>query len=110
MGEQGEIPTLYIEGCEFKGIESFEANNDAYEDYVKKNMKPIWSDDMRSVSFNLKFNKYIFYKLIGLWDWAIESCPNKRVAHLIKNGKNEKVKNKNFNRAIRIIGKYEECK
>lgn len=50
-------------------------------------------------------NWMLFLKLCGAWNVVVEACPNKRVRHLIKYGKNEKIIKKNFHRAIRLIRK-----
>ena len=58
-------------------------------------------------SFTTKcvFNKWALYKLFGMYDMVINCCPNRRVVHLVKYGKNDRVKHKNFKRAVRIIDK-----
>lgn len=60
-----------------------------------------------SFEFTATIDKWTVYKLLGTWDFVISICPNRRVAHLIKYSKNERIKRKNFKRAIRIINK--EC-
>lgn len=61
------------------------------------------------LSFTTKctFNKWTLYKLTGIYKAVIDGCPNRRVAHLIKYGKNDRVRHKNFNRAVKIIN--ESC-
>lgn len=97
--------TIYIEGCEFKGISDFSVEDpDIFNDAVQESVtiKPRGEFEFTA---NIKLNKIILWKLLGLWDWALNNCPNKRVVHLMTHGKNHKVRYKNFLRAIRIIGK-----
>lgn len=44
-------------------------------------------------------------KVIRLYGWVINYCPNRKIVHLIRHGKNKRIRNKNFKRALRIIGK-----
>lgn len=41
--------------------------------------------------------------LLGVRDSVLHLCPNKKVVHLAVNGRNKKIRKKNFNRAIRIL-------
>lgn len=102
-----EEGTIYINGCETKGIETFEWTDDANLaiDYVKDNCRWVRQPDTGEFTLTCKINKIVFLKLIGIWDWAIKYCPNRKVKHLIKFGKNNRVKLKNFYRAMRLIGK-----
>lgn len=65
---------------------------------------PIIIPDEFSLTFTMKFNKRKFYELTGLYSWAYENCPNRRVRHLMYHGKTARVRMKNFNRALNIIG------
>lgn len=104
MGEGERITSIFIDGCEFKGISDFSVECDKIEEYVKDSVVASWSDSV-TMTATCKINRMAFYKFIGLWDWAIENCPNKRVVHLMRYGKNNKVKMKNFRRSLRIIEK-----
>jgi hypothetical protein len=104
MGEGERITSIYIDGCEIKGISDFSVESDEIEKYVKENTVLRFSDCL-TMTATCKINRMAFYKFIGLWDWAIENCPNKRVVHLMRYGKNNKVKMKNFRRSLRIIEK-----
>lgn len=53
----------------------------------------------------LHWDPFMFYKFIGVYDWVLTYCPNKRVVHLAKYGKNDRVRFKNFWRAYMILGK-----
>ena len=103
-------PIFYINGDPVKGI----SNLAVYENDMAKCIKDHTTyslnenNDCNScLSFNatVKLNKVDLLKLLGIYDWVIDNCHNRRVVHLIKHGKNIKVRKKNFNRAIMIIGK-----
>ena len=102
MGEGERVNSFYIEGCEIKGISGFAVEDETIEEFVRQNTVIKFSDCF-TMTATCKINRMAFYKVIGLWDWAIVNCPNKRVVHLMKNGKNGKVKMKNFRRGLRII-------
>lgn len=104
MGEEVKVETIYINGNEVLGISDFEITGDAVEDYVRANI----GFDTATLTYNCRINRMLLYKFIGFWNWVIDSCPNKRVVHLMKHGKNDRVKYKNFIRAIRILGKILE--
>ena len=42
------------------------------------------------------------FKFTGMWQWAKETCGNPKIVHLMEYGKNERVRIKNYNRALRI--------
>ena len=101
--------TFYIEGKEFgpTRIEPFECNVD---EVCEEHRDEIFTViDMNSeftgeVTFTMIFNTEQFWKLTGLWDWVYQSCPNRRVRHLMKYGKTKRVREKNFKRALHIVG------
>lgn len=41
----------------------------------------------------------------GLWEMALESCPDRRVRHLALHAKQERTRKKNLNRIFRILEK-----
>lgn len=104
MGEGERITSISIDGCEIKGISDFSVESDKIEEFAKDNMVMNWSGET-TMTATCKINRMAFYKFIGLWDWAIENCPNKRVVHLMRYGKNRKIKMKNFRRSLWIIEK-----
>ena len=104
MGEGERITGIEINGCEIKGISDFSVEGDVIEEYIKAITKVSWKDCL-TMTVICKINRMVFYKFIGLYDWAIENCPNKRVVHLMRYAKNDKVKMKNFRRSLRIIEK-----
>ena len=107
MGEGERITGIYIDGCEIKGISDFSVEYDEIYKYIRTNSVISGNDNM-SFTVTCKINRMAFYKFIGLYDWAIENCPNKRVVHLMKCGKNDKIKMKNFRRSLWIIEKVLE--
>lgn len=50
-----------------------------------------------------KIAKDIVLALLGIRDSVLDLCPNKKVVHLARYGRNKKIRKKNFNRAIRIL-------
>ena len=50
-----------------------------------------------------KIAKDIVLALLDIRDSVLNLCPNKKVVHLAKHGRNKKIRKKNFNRAIRIL-------
>ena len=47
--------------------------------------------------------KVIALALLDIRDSVLDLCPNKKVVHLARHGRNKKIRKKNFNRAIRIL-------
>ena len=45
----------------------------------------------------------IMLALLGIRDSILHLCPNKKVVHLARHGRNKKIRKKNFYRAIRIL-------
>ena len=50
-----------------------------------------------------KISKDIILALLGIRDSILDFCPNKKVVHLARHGRNKKIRKKNFHRAIRIL-------
>ena len=50
-----------------------------------------------------KISKDIVLALLGIRDSVLDLCPNKKVIHLARHGRNKKIRKKNFHRAIRIL-------
>lgn len=96
--------SIYINGCEAKGIEEFSIEGDDLDSKeIFDKCATVKSYDNSTLTFTCRFNRIIFYKLIGIWDYALKYCPNRRVRHLMEYSKNSKVKLKNFYRALRLI-------
>lgn len=96
--------TYTIDGNEYYGIPDFECNFEPAVDYIRENIS---LDQTGSMTFTARcrLNKWLIYKLIGVYDWVLNNCPNKRVVHLAKYARKQKTRSKNFNRAIRLIAK-----
>lgn len=50
-----------------------------------------------------KVSKDFVLALFGIRDSVLNLCPNKKVVHLARHGRNKKIRKKNFHRAIRIL-------
>ena len=50
-----------------------------------------------------KISKDFVFALLGIRDSVLDLCPNKKVVHLARHGRNKKIRKKNFHRAIRIL-------
>ena len=48
-------------------------------------------------------SKDLMIALLGVRDSVLHLCPNKKVVHLARHGRNKKIRKKNFHRAIRIL-------
>lgn len=106
MGETDLTGTIYIEGVEYKGltISSFELDPDKSEQYIRNSVnRTIRILDPVTYECTIKFDPYSWYKAVGLWDWVRSNCPNRRVAHLMKYGKNRRIRHKNFRRGLHEI-------
>ena len=114
MGEDNvrltEGTFYYINGEEIgPGIPDFECSTVDLRDEVHKNMR-LSVDPSGSLSFTVRLRNYIdkifCAKMLGLYQWVCDNCPNRKVIHLMKYGKNKRVKNKNFIRALNITCRY----
>ena len=106
MPVKKESGTIFIEGCPIYGIADFTCEMETIaKNYIANSSVITWTSPC-SCEFSVKWNKYLLYKSMGLWDWVADNCPNRRVAHLIEYGKTERVRNKNFKRGLHILGAY----
>ena len=117
MGEENvklSDGVLYIEGKEFgpTRLASFECNVD---EVIEEHRDEIISFQTlgeaageATMSFKVLFDTLAFYKLTGMWDYIINNCPNRRVVHLAQFSKKKRVRDKNFKRALHIVGKLLE--
>lgn len=96
--------TFHVDGVEIHGIPDLDVNFEPATEYIRENISLTQTDAM-TFTAKCKINKWIIYKLIGLYSWVMDHCPNKRVVHLAQYAKKSKIRSKNFNRAIRIIAK-----
>lgn len=95
---------FYIDGNPVKGISNLEIDETDLNEYIKDHTTYSLNDEL-SFTATLYVNKIDLWKLLGIYSWVIDNCHNRRVVHLIKHGKNDKIRKKNFNRAVRIIRK-----
>ena len=98
-------PIFYINGNPVKGISNLEVYEPDVLEYIKDHTIYSLNSDCLSFTATIKVNKFDLWKLLGIYSWVIDNCHNRRVIHLIKHGKNNKVCKKNFNRALKIIAK-----
>lgn len=98
---------FYIDGEKFNGPSFLETlEYDPIERMKKRFQIVLNSRPSFYYDTTIKFiDPFTLIKLSGLYDFVIDNCHNIRVVHLIKYGKNYKVRKKNFNRAVRIIEK-----
>ena len=96
---------IYINGTEFIGEGLTDYNYEDFEpdtmDYLKKSVV----FDKHELTCTFTVNRITVLKVMGIWDWVRENCPNGRVKHLIKYGKNDRVRYKNFKRAVKMVAK-----
>ena len=96
-------PIFYINGDPVKGISDLAVYETDMTEYIKNHITYSFNNDCSSLTYTIKVNKIDLWKLSGIYNWVIDNCHNRRVVHLIKHGKNIKVRKKNFNRALKII-------
>lgn len=104
--------TVYINGIEFVGnvtSYSFDDHMDECVEHIKENTRLVYNES-GELTFKTKVNKINMFKIMGLWDWIRENCPNRRIKHLIKYGKNKRVRLKNLKRAVHLIAEMLEEK
>ena len=95
---------IYIDGCEFKGIENFSVEYDDLDSKeIPGNLEFVKKVNDQTLTVEYKINRIVFLQFIGIWKYALKYCPNRRVVHLMQFGKNDKIKIKNFYRAVNII-------
>lgn len=104
-GDDGEY-MCHIDGCPEKGIPDFDGDIEGCKELMKSLMTVKFNRVTYDWDITYKGDIFTFYKGLGLYDWVCTYCPNRRVVHLIKNGKNFRVKTKNFSRAMRILVCY----
>ena len=98
-------PIFYINGNPVKGISDLAVYETDITKCIKDHTTYSLNNDCLSFTATIKVNKFDLWKLLGIYNWVIDNCHNRRVVHLIKHGKNNKVCKKNFNRALKIIVK-----
>ena len=96
-------PIFYINGDPVKGISDLAVYETDIAECIKDHTTYSLNNDCLSFTATVKLNKVDLWKMLGIYNWVIDNCHNRRVIHLIKHGKNIKVRKKNFNRALKII-------
>ena len=81
---------------------NFEHYNSISEDPITTTTLD-WDNAELSVESHLPMKLWL--KLTGIYDYVLEMCSNKKVVHLAKYAKKDRVRTKNFNRAMKIIAK-----
>ena len=104
--------TVYINGEEFGEIS--DANCTVEPDDVDvlqhmRNKKALLAHAEMDVTFSAKVASKAFTRLChvmtGIDRYLIETCPNRRVAHLARYAKKRRVREKNYKHMIRICEK-----
>lgn len=95
MGEPFIFATDPIE------IPNFEHNRISEDNITTTTLD--WDNSELSVESHLPIKLWL--KLTGIYDYILEMCSNKKVVHLAKYAKKDRVRTKNLNRAIKIISK-----
>lgn len=72
---------------------------DHIRDYIRANM--VWN---RTLTAIVNIDWITLLKLVGLWQMALDNCPNGRVRYLMQHG-SSRTKLKNYRRACKLIGK-----
>ena len=83
-------------------ISNLERENGISEDHITTTILD-W--DNAELSFESHLPIKLWLKLAGVYDYVLEMCSNKKVVHLAKYAKKDRVRTKNFNRAMKIIAK-----
>ena len=96
MGEPFIFATDPIE------MPNFEHYNSISEDPITTTILD-WNNAELNIEVNLPIKLWI--RLTGIYDYVLEMCSNKKVVHLAKYAKKDRVRTKNFNRAMKIIAK-----
>lgn len=94
--------TIYIDGNEFAGISDFSVEQEEFDEAANQAIR-FNINESSVLSGTISLNMWQLYNAIGYIQWLKDNCPNKRVIHLIKHGKNKRVRWKNFIRAGRIV-------
>ena len=99
---------IYINNTEYVGIGLTDYDYSEFRekatDYIKRNMV-VRSSTGASLTFQMKVSYIALCKVMGIWDWVLENCRDGRVKHLMRRGKNERIRKKNFKRAVHLIAK-----
>lgn len=103
-----KIGDMCIDISDHPEIMEFTYDEEAVQEYIDEQCRPVIDYANCKAHFTIRINRITAFKLAGAWDWVAENCPNKRVAHLMKYHKDDRVKYKNFKHAVKIIGRILE--
>lgn len=103
-----QIGDMRIDISDHPEITELTYDEEAVEKYVEDQCRPIINFADCEATFTISIDRIKLLKIAGVWDWVIENCPDKCVAHLIKNHRDGRVKYKNFKHAVKLIGKILE--
>lgn len=105
-----ESGTLYYENADgslnkFGDVQEIEADYDLDDLYLGYNFIKTMNSAAAEIHCTARLSKDAMMAILGLKNTIINLCPNKRVVHLATHSKKERIRKKNFNRAIKILEK-----
>lgn len=92
----------FIFATDLMEIPNIEPYNNISEDPITTTTLD-WDNAELNIESHLPIKLWL--KLTGIYDYVLEMCSNKKVVHLAKYAKKDRVRTKNFNRAMKIIAK-----
>lgn len=92
----------FIFATDLMEIPNIEPYNSISEDSITTTTLD-WDNAELNIESHLPMKFWL--KLTGIYDYVLEMCSNKKVVHLAKYAKKDRVRTKNFNRAMKIIAK-----
>lgn len=92
----------FIFATDLMEIPNIEPYNSISEDPITTTTLD-WDNAELNIESHLPMKLWL--KLTGIYDYVLEICSNKKVVHLAKYAKKDRVRTKNFNRAMKIIAK-----
>ena len=96
-----------MDGCPIHEIPEFTWDELAVTKRVRDMVRiKIITTDTAVFSLTCKIDKYSAMDICGLSTWVSSYCPNRRIRHLIKHGKNIRVRRKNLLRGLRLMNEY----
>ena len=101
------IGDMQIDNSGIPYISDFTYEEEPVKDYIRAELQKGFEAGLTAT---VHINRITMAKICGLWDWLIESCPNRRVVHLMRHSKDRRIVKKNYCRAQQIICKELERK
>lgn len=93
---------FFVPACERLGTDAFEADMEAGERYIRS--CNVWNYNHLSLGLTIRYDPLKWLKVTGIYDYTLNACPDKRVAHLARYSTKKRVRWKNFRRAVHIVG------